>query len=89
MESAKGVGESRELTTLQWQLLLKCWKFNLQPGQYVQLDARRVEDRGAAAVGDKAAPPQRTELYMALVMFSGLIPERLLQKYHKSTRESR
>src|SRR5262249_51799122 len=30
-----GVKESRELTPLQWQLILKCWKFNLQPGQYV------------------------------------------------------
>ena len=35
MATEQGVTESRRLTPLQWQLILKCWKFNLQPGQYV------------------------------------------------------
>ena len=33
MESQKGVTETRELTPLQWQLIMKCWKMNLRPGQ--------------------------------------------------------
>ncbi len=33
MESQKGVVETRELTPLQWQLMMKCWKMNLRPGQ--------------------------------------------------------
>jgi hypothetical protein len=33
MENKKGVGETRELTPLQWQLMMKCWKMNLRPGQ--------------------------------------------------------
>jgi len=33
MESKKGVAETRELTPLQWQLMMKCWKMNLRPGQ--------------------------------------------------------
>lgn len=34
MEHEKGVTETRQLTPLQWQLMMKCWKLNLRPGQY-------------------------------------------------------
>jgi hypothetical protein len=34
MEKQKGVTETRNLSPLQWQLILKCWKMNLRPGQY-------------------------------------------------------
>lgn len=33
MEKKKGVSETNELTPLQWQLMMKCWKMNLRPGQ--------------------------------------------------------
>jgi radical SAM superfamily enzyme YgiQ (UPF0313 family) len=33
LEKAKGVTETRNLTPLQWQLMMKCWKMNLRPGQ--------------------------------------------------------
>jgi hypothetical protein len=33
MEKTRGVAETRELTPLQWQLMMKCWKMNLRPGQ--------------------------------------------------------
>ncbi|HET6893441.1 MAG TPA: radical SAM protein [Pyrinomonadaceae bacterium] len=34
MENAKGVTQTHQLTPLQWQLMMKCWKMNLRPGQY-------------------------------------------------------
>ena len=34
MESQQGVTETKSLTTLQWQLIMKCWKLNLRPGQH-------------------------------------------------------
>jgi hypothetical protein len=34
MENKQGVTETRQLTPLQWQLMMKCWKLNLRPGQY-------------------------------------------------------
>jgi len=34
MEKEKGVAETRQLTALQWQLMMKCWKLNLRPGLY-------------------------------------------------------
>jgi hypothetical protein len=34
MENARGVTQTKQLTPLQWQLMMKCWKMNLRPGQY-------------------------------------------------------
>lgn len=34
MENKRGVTETHKLTPRQWQLLMKCWKLNLRPGQY-------------------------------------------------------
>lgn len=34
MEHKMGVAETRQLSAMQWQLLMKCWKFNLRPGLY-------------------------------------------------------
>jgi len=34
MQDKMGVSETRQLTPLQWQLLMKCWKLNLRPGLY-------------------------------------------------------
>ncbi|CAN5865653.1 hypothetical protein BH18ACI4_BH18ACI4_14930 [soil metagenome] len=34
MEKAQGVTQTKQLTPLQWQLMMKCWKMNLRPGQY-------------------------------------------------------
>jgi hypothetical protein len=33
LEKATGVTETKQLTPLQWQLMMKCWKMNLRPGQ--------------------------------------------------------
>ena len=33
LEKATGVTETRNLSPLQWQLMMKCWKMNLRPGQ--------------------------------------------------------
>src|SRR2546429_8110900 len=34
MEHQTGVTHTRQLSPLQWQLLMQCWKHNLRPGQY-------------------------------------------------------
>ena len=83
MEHAKGVVESRDLTPLQWQLILKCWKFNLQPGQYItwvpwlwRLAALLLwVFRLRRLNGPNSTWP--------VMMFSGVVPERLLARYGK------
>ncbi len=34
MQHKKGVAETCDLSPLQWQLMMKCWKLNLRPGQH-------------------------------------------------------
>jgi radical SAM superfamily enzyme YgiQ (UPF0313 family) len=34
MEGGNGVRQTRQLTPLQWQLIMRCWKLNLRPGLY-------------------------------------------------------
>jgi radical SAM superfamily enzyme YgiQ (UPF0313 family) len=80
MEKAKGVTETRELTPLQWQLIMKCWKMNLRPGQnaWWAPTAWRVGALGLwAARLRKLNGPAFT---WPLMMFAGVAPERLLKR---------
>jgi radical SAM superfamily enzyme YgiQ (UPF0313 family) len=83
MAHAPSVRESRDLTPLQWQLILKCWKFNLQPGQYNRW-APAAWRLGALLMWAyrlrKLNGPNST---WALMMFAGLLPEKLLQRWGK------
>ena len=64
MEKSKGVSETRELTPLQWQLMMKCWKMNLRPGNasWWAPTVWRVGDR---AVGVEAAQVERPGVHLA------------------------
>jgi hypothetical protein len=79
MEHQTGVTHTRQLSPLQWQLLMKCWKHNLRPGQYSWWGpmAWRVGSlfmwlyRLRKVNGPKFTWP--------LMMFAGVAPERILQ----------
>ena len=59
METKKGVTETRELTPLQWQLMMKCWKMNLRPGQVSWWAPMVWRTRRDRALGVEAAQAQR------------------------------
>jgi hypothetical protein len=79
MEHQTGVTHTRQLSPLQWQLLMKCWKHNLRPGQYSWWGpvAWRV---GSLIMWlyrlRKLNGPNFT---WPLMMFAGVAPERILQ----------
>ena len=83
MEGKKGVTETQQLTPLQWQLMMKCWKMNLRPGQqsWWGPTAWRV-----GAIGlwlwklRKINGPNFT---WPLLMFSGALPERVMERLGK------
>ena len=83
MEHQTGVTHTRQLSPLQWQLLMKCWKHNLRPGQYSWWGpmAWRV---GALFMWlyrlRKLNGPNFT---WPLMMFAGVAPERILQSVGK------
>jgi radical SAM superfamily enzyme YgiQ (UPF0313 family) len=83
MERQTGVTQTRELTPLQWQLMMKCWKMNLRPGQasWWAPTAWRV-----GAIGMWAARLRRLNgpgFTWPLFMFANALPEALMAKMGK------
>jgi radical SAM superfamily enzyme YgiQ (UPF0313 family) len=83
MEHKKGVAETRELTPLQWQLMMKCWKMNLRPGQYSWWapTAWRVGALGLWAW--KLRKTNGPGFTWPLLMFASALPEKLMAKLGK------
>jgi radical SAM superfamily enzyme YgiQ (UPF0313 family) len=80
MAGAKGVVESRDLTPLQWQLILKCWKFNLQPGQYVSWAPRLWRLAALLLWAFRLRRLNGPHSTWPLLMFSGVVSERRLAR---------
>jgi hypothetical protein len=80
MAGAKGVVESRDLTPLQWQLILKCWKFNLQPGQYVSWAPRLWRLAALLLWAFRLRRLNGPNSTWPLLMFSGVVSERRLAR---------
>ncbi|CAN5178133.1 hypothetical protein BH20ACI2_BH20ACI2_03230 [soil metagenome] len=83
MEMEKGVTKTRDLTPLQWQLMMKCWKMNLRPGQYSWWGptAWRIGSIGMWLY--KLRKLNGPNFTYPLMMFSGLISENRLARMGK------
>jgi hypothetical protein len=80
MEKKKGVTETRDLTALQWQIIMKCWKMNLRPGQAAWWApmAWRIGALGLwAAKLRKLNGPRFT---WPLLMFASALPEGVMAR---------
>jgi radical SAM superfamily enzyme YgiQ (UPF0313 family) len=78
METQTGVTETRQLTPLQWQLMMKCWKMNLRPGQqsWWAPTAWRLGALGLWAW--KLRTLNGPGFTWPLLMFANALPERLM-----------
>ncbi len=83
MEMEKGVTKTRDLTPLQWQLMMKCWKMNLRPGQYSWWGptAWRLGSIGIWLL--KLRKLNGPNFTYPLLMFAGLLSEKRLAKMGK------
>ncbi|MBI4470391.1 MAG: B12-binding domain-containing radical SAM protein [Acidobacteria bacterium] len=83
MEQERGVTQTRQLTPLQWQLMMKCWKMNLRPGQYSWWGptAWRVGSIGLWLY--KLRRINGPNFTWPLLMFSGILSEKNLQRMEK------
>lgn len=83
MEMEKGVTQTRQLTPIQWQLMMKCWKMNLRPGQYSWWGptAWRVGSIGMWLY--KLRKINGPNFTYPLLMFSGALSEKRLEKMGK------
>ncbi len=83
MQDKKGVTETRQLTPLQWQLMMKCWKMNLRPGQYSWWapTAWRLGALGLWAW--KLRKINGKSFTWPLFMFASALPEKVMAKLGK------
>jgi hypothetical protein len=83
MEKAKGVTETQKLTPLQWQLMMKCWKMNLRPGQYSWWGPTAWRVGSLVMWLLKLRRANGPNFTWPLLMFSGAISEPALEKMGK------
>lgn len=83
MEMEKGVTQTRQLTPLQWQLMMKCWKMNLRPGQYSWWGPTAWRIGSLAMWLYKLRRLNGPNFTYPLFMFSGLLSEKQLEKMGK------
>jgi radical SAM superfamily enzyme YgiQ (UPF0313 family) len=80
MEHTKGVTETRQFTALQWQLMMKCWKMNLRPGQASWWGPLAWRTGSIGLWLYKLRKLNGPEFTWPLLMFAGALPERLMQR---------
>ena len=65
MAEQEGVAETQQLTSLQWQLMMKCWKMNLRAAQFKWWAPAVVATGSAGTVAFPVAQAERAEVYLA------------------------
>lgn len=83
MEKKEGVRETKKLTPLQWQLIMKCWKMNLRPGQYSWWGPTAWKMGSLFMWLKKLRRLNGPNFTWALIMFSGLFSEKTLERMGK------
>jgi hypothetical protein len=83
METQKGVTETRELTPLQWQLIMKCWKMNLRPGNASWWGPTAWRTGALALWAWKLRKLNGPGFTWPLFLFASALPEWLMAKMGK------
>ena len=80
LEQQTGVTETRQFTPLQWQLMMKCWKMNLRPGQVSWWGPLAWRTGAIALWLYKLRKLNGPHFTWPLMMFASALPERLLMR---------
>ncbi len=83
MEKQEGIRQTRQLRPLQWQLIMKCWKMNLRPGQYSWWGPTAWRVGSLAMWLKRLRKLNGPNFTWPLLMFAGLAPEKLLDMMGK------
>ncbi len=83
MENQRGVTETRNLSALQWQLIMKCWKFNLRPGQYSWWGPMAWRIGSVVLWLSKLRRTNGPNFTWPLLMFASALPEKWMAKLGK------
>ena len=83
MERQVGVTRTRQLSPLQWQLMMKCWKHNLRPGQYSWWGPMAWRAGSIFMWLYRLRKLNGPSFTWPLMMFAGLAPETILRAMGK------
>jgi hypothetical protein len=83
MEKEMGVAETRKLSPLQWQLMMKCWKLNLRPGLYSWWGPIVWRTGALGLWAWKLRKINGPNFTWPLFMFASALPESLMGKMGK------
>ena len=83
MEQKKGVTETQQLTPLQWQLMMKCWKMNLRPGQMSWWGPMAWRLGAIGLWAYKLRKLNGPHFTWPMLMFASALPETLMDKMGK------
>lgn len=83
MQNDVGVTKTRQLSQLQWQLMMRCWKMNLRPGQYSWWGPTAWRVGSVAMWLYKLRRINGPNFTYPLWMFSGAISEKMLERMGK------
>jgi radical SAM superfamily enzyme YgiQ (UPF0313 family) len=83
MEHQTGVTRTRQLSPLQWQLMMKCWKHNLRPGQYSWWGPLAWRAGSVFMWLYRLRKLNGPDFTWPLMMFAGVAPERFLERIGK------
>lgn len=83
MENQVGVTETRNLTSLQWQLMLKCWKMNMRPALQTWWGPLAWRFGSLGLWLWKLRRLNGPNFTWPIIMFSGIISEERLQKMNR------
>ncbi|NNE98613.1 MAG: B12-binding domain-containing radical SAM protein [Pyrinomonadaceae bacterium] len=83
MEMETGVTQTKQLSEMQWQLMMKCWKMNLRPGQYSWWGPTAWRAGSIGMWLYKLRKLNGPNFTYPLLMFSGILSEKRLAKMGK------
>ena len=83
MQKERGVTETKKLTPLQWQLIMKCWKNNLRPGQYSWWGPSAWRIGSLVMWLTKLRRTNGRNFTWPLFMFASLMPEQWMERMGK------
>ena len=83
MEHEEGVTETRDLSRLQWQLILKCWKMNLRPGLYSWWGPTAFRLGGLLVWLTRLRKTNGPHFTWPMMMFCSAIPEKWMFRMGK------
>ena len=83
MEQKKGVIRTRELSPLQWQLMMKCWRMNLGPGLYSWWGPTAWRLGAIALWLYRLRRLNGPAFTWPLLLFANAAPERLMERMGK------